>query len=842
MIEEPYKTVLTNRGYAIIKQKYGFKDINRIKKELTVRPYVNEAYSGKACSFPIYMESRKKIYLPKHYGFETFGKPDTIKSLHDGLDINVHFNGKLRDKQLAPVNTFLQSCDKDSYISKSNGGIISLYCGAGKCHAKNTPIMLYNGSIKMVQDINVGDKLMGDDSTPRTVLSLARGREMMYKVIPEKGPSYIVNKSHILSLKISRTTNFIKQLFKNNIIDISIKDYLELKLSNIKTFVLLGYRVPVIFSEKKIDIDPYILGYWLGNGNPNIPQVKIYNDNILGYFKKYADTLNQKILYNKDSEYHNISNKSNNKFFTMLVKNNLINNKHIPNNYKCNNTNIRLSLLAGIIDSNSYFHNNYYDIIHKNKILIDDIIYLARSLGFAAYKKKCNEVFTYNSKKYKGKYYRTRIHGKGLDLIPVKNMLKKVLFRKQTNNVLLYKISIKKLTIDNYYGFEISGNRRYLLGDFTVTHNTVCGLYLIAKLAKKTLIVVHKEFLINQWIERIKQFLPNARIGTIQGPKVDIHNKDIVLGMLQSISMKEYPWKTFDNFGFTIVDECHHISAEVFSRALPKINTKYSLGLSATPKRKDGLSKVFHWFLGPMIYQMIKREDSPVNVNIVMYTCDDAHSYNKMELTGYGRICMPRMINNITEFNRRLELIIEIIKRLCKKNRKILILSDRRNHLTEIYNKVIEKELCSIGYYVGGMKQDELKESESKDILLGTYNMSSEGMDIPDLDAIIFASPKSDIIQSIGRILRKKHDTPPICWDIVDDFSMFSKQYIKRRAYYRRMKYNINIYEIKDSITTNITNMLNMLNQLPKKDIKRKKKKKSNIEHVFNTYQILNDV
>ena len=117
--------------------------------------------------------------------------------------------------------------------------------------------------------------------------------------------------------------------------------------------------------------------------------------------------------------------------------------------------------------------------------------------------------------------------------------------------------------------------------------------------------IVHKSFLLNQWVERIQEFLPTAKIGRIQGPIMDIEGADIVIGMLQSLSMKNYPESTWSCFGLMIVDECHHISSEVFSRALVTIVTKYTLGLSATMKRKDGLTDVFKMFLGD-IDQMIQ--------------------------------------------------------------------------------------------------------------------------------------------------------------------------------------------------------------------------------------------
>ena len=136
---------------------------------------------------------------------------------------------------------------------------------------------------------------------------------------------------------------------------------------------------------------------------------------------------------------------------------------------------------------------------------------------------------------------------------------------------------------------------------------TAMGIYIACKLKKKCLVIVHKGFLLNQWIERIEEFAPDARIGRIQGQIIDIEDKDIVIGMLQSLSMKDYPSTMFDSFGLTIVDECHHISSEVFSRSLTKIVTPYTLGLSATMDRKDGLTHVFKMFLGDIVYAM-KRE------------------------------------------------------------------------------------------------------------------------------------------------------------------------------------------------------------------------------------------
>mgnify|MGYP003997661261 FL=1 len=232
MSKKKYKTILTNRGYAILKNKFNNEEIINIKEELNVKPFINQDYGVKPKSFPVFLESPKKIYLPKHYAFKLLGEPESLK-INKGADINIKFNGQLRNPQLEPVKHFLNSCKEGSFVKYSRGGIISIGCGGGK---------------------------------------------------------------------------------------------------------------------------------------------------------------------------------------------------------------------------------------------------------------------------------------------------------------------------------------------------TVIALYLLSKLSKKTLVIVHKEFLLNQWKKRIEQFLPDAKIGIIQAGKIDVEGKDIILGMLQSISMKKYDPEIFKDIGFTIIDECHHISSEVFSRALPKIN------------------------------------------------------------------------------------------------------------------------------------------------------------------------------------------------------------------------------------------------------------------------------
>ena len=481
------KTILTKRGYAIVKKHFNLKEITEIKNDLTVKPYVHEEYGAAPDPYPIYLESEKKIYIPKHIGFEKFGEPDKIK-LGKGLEIDVEFKGSLRDKQKPIINSFMKSCEEGDLKHKSKGGIISVPCGWGK---------------------------------------------------------------------------------------------------------------------------------------------------------------------------------------------------------------------------------------------------------------------------------------------------------------------------------------------------TIMALYLIGKLKRKTIIIVHKEFLLNQWIKRIEEFLPEARVGIIQASKIDYQNKDIVIGMLQSLSAKEYDVeKVFGDFGFTVVDECHHIAAEVFSRSLPKVNSYYSLGLSATPKRPDGLSHVFEAYLGPMVYKVNKRDDKLVRVNVIKYN-DSNPQYNKEELSGYGKLCIPRMINNIVSNFSRNMVIKSILKNLVNDGRQTLVLSDRRDHLKNLFE--IVSEFATVGYYVGGMKQKDLDKSEEMQVILGTYPMSSEGLDIPSLDAVIFTTPKSSIEQSIGRITRKNHEKTPVAYDIVDQFSLFPRQFDKRLKVYKKLEYEVyeQSIDISESSDQNNVDYQVNNNEIKRVELKKPRKKKN---------------
>ena len=335
---------------------------------------------------------------------------------------------------------------------------------------------------------------------------------------------------------------------------------------------------------------------------------------------------------------------------------------------------------------------------------------------------------------------------------------------------------------------------------------TVIALNIVSRIKKKTLVIVHKSFLLNQWIERIEQFLPGTRVGKIQGQIIDMEDKDIVIGMLQSLSMKEYPSNMFDSFGLTIVDECHHISSEVFCRSLQKIVTKYAMGLSATMQRKDGLTKVFKMFLGEIVYKEKRNTDDPVLVKAVEFITSDKE-FNETKYDYRGSPAYSSMISKLCTFNHRSEFILRLLKKELdiKPEQQVMILAHNRNILTYLYKAIEDRGIATVGYYLGGMKEKDLKHSESCKVIIATYAMAAEALDIKTLTTLILATPRTDVVQAVGRILRVKHERPLVV-DIIDSHDVFQRQWEKRRKFYVKCKYKIihtnsNLYE-SDKWTT----------------------------------------
>tara|TARA_B100000886_G_scaffold339755_1_gene306192 strand:+ start:1616 stop:3076 length:1461 start_codon:yes stop_codon:yes gene_type:complete len=356
---------------------------------------------------------------------------------------------------------------------------------------------------------------------------------------------------------------------------------------------------------------------------------------------------------------------------------------------------------------------------------------------------------------------------------------------------------------------------------------TVIACKLISELKKKTLVIVHKTFLLNQWKNRIEQFLPDAKVGKIQAQEFDTVDKHIVIGMLQTLSLKDsHPDDIFDDFGCIIFDECHHLSAEKFSQILRKISVPYMIGLSGTPFRNDKLEKVFEYYIGGMLYY--EKPSVKQEILVKTYKFDMKHEKFQIVFNKYTKEPqIATMISNIVELVERNKFLVGLIQE-CRENkaRKILVLSDRIDHLNYMKDKVDELDIGSTSKYVGGMKQEKLDLAEEADIIFSTYSMSSEALDISSLNTIILSTSRRNVEQSVGRILRKQegHLAQPLIIDIVDNLKVFVNQGYTRKSYYKKITNIANMQtfsyeegEIKE-ITPKIVNAIEGEDIKPSKD------------------------
>lgn len=341
------------------------------------------------------------------------------------------------------------------------------YAGTGKCLGFDTPVLMFDGSIRAVQDVRVGDQVMGPDSLPRTAKALGRGRSPMYRVVPVKGEPWVCNDDHILTL--TGTNNF----YSGKVVDVSVKDYLAGKVSR-KEWKL--FRVGYEAEAKELPYDPYLVGLWLGDGTKGEPRITNCAPEIHAYVEQEAARVG--LRYRLVPEPRNNTQRIElttprgqpnplRLFLKKLLDDNRM--KFVPHDYLTGSTAQRAALLAGLLDTDGYLVNGGFDFISESKKLCSAVVYLARSLGLAAYQTEC--VKGIRSTGFSSTYHRCSISG-DCDRIPTRVAKKQAPARKQGKRVTVTGFSLEPLGEGDYYGFELDGDGRFLLGDFTVTHNT----------------------------------------------------------------------------------------------------------------------------------------------------------------------------------------------------------------------------------------------------------------------------------------------------------------------------------------------------------------------------------
>lgn len=643
--------------------------------------------------------------------------------------------------------------------------LIVLPTGSGKCFAPGTEILMFDGSVKKIETIKEGERVMGPDSKPRTVVGLAHGREMMYKVIPNRGNPYVVNESHILALRATGNKCFTvdnkgTRYKTGDLCNISVKDYLQTS----KTFkhCMKGYWSDRIeFSHKNIEIDPYLLGLWLGDGHSNETSFTIanYDVEIINFIKEYCNK--NKLPFSVSDSHKEKQTRCKTyrilaptrKHFANGLKENLkkydlLNNKHIPDAYKCNDVDIRLRLLAGILDTDGYYDRKKrtYEYTSVSETLFDDVLFLVRSLGFTAFKKK---------KIVKGKvYYRCSINGRHLNDIPCLLKRKKALNSRGRKNGHNVGIQVKPVGVGEYYGFELIGpDRLFLLADFTVVHNT----FVFSHIPRhgRVLILSHRDELVHQ-----PQKYYDCSFGVEQA-KEHSNGEEVVSASVQSLIRRLDKFDPYD-FDMIITDECHHATAPSYQKIYEYFKPRIHIGFTATPDRHDrnDLHKIFDDIL--YIKNMAWGIKEGFLTDIDCFQVDVKYNLNQVKsamgdwvLGALGdAMCKEECVTAVAEAYRDYH------------KGQTVIFTANVAHANKVADEI--NELCSpdgreIAKVLTGSTPPEDRAKMLKDFADGKFNclvnvmVLTEGTDIPCIETVIMARPtqnQSLYTQAIGRGLR----------------------------------------------------------------------------------------
>lgn len=660
--------------------------------------------------------------------------------------------------------------------------------GSGKCLGKGTPVMLYSGEVVPVENIRVGDMLMGPDSLPRRVLSLARGREQMYRITPRKGDPYVVNESHILSLRRTAETQGCQKA--GNVVNISVREYLT--KAKWWRHVHKGYRAAVDFADAPpLPLPAYIIGAWLGDGTTGKNAITTGDTEVAQEFEAYAEKMCMRTAYDYNSENSAVLflykktkrfGRAGSTFGNALRELGIFNEKAITHRLKTASRKDRLELLAGIIDTDGTLGTNVYGVTLKSENLLDGVVFIARSLGFSAYKSVVKKTCTNNG--VVGTYYQCTISG-DTDLIPCRIPRKQATPRTQKKNVLNVGITVEPIGEDDYYGFTITGDRLFLLGDFTVTHNTVLFCSILSKHVGAAVAIAHRQELLSQLALTLNKHgiphrivAPDPVIRAIVDAELEAHgvtyfdpSADIGVAGANTVeridrgknARRFEAWRK--SVTLWVNDEAAHVTADnLWGRAFLMFpNVKKGLGVTAWPGRSDGKGLGRHadglfdfMVVGPTLPEMI--EDGylcPFKIWTVPHSVD----YDAVPIGASGELVQAKL-QAAEEGTQLVGNVVETYLQRVPGKRAIAFFSSikKSQEAAEAFRAAGVPALALDGESDRDTRNNAAAKLASGEILVLTNaDLYGEGNDIPAVEVVIMATRTASFqryLQWFGRMLR----------------------------------------------------------------------------------------
>lgn len=639
------------------------------------------------------------------------------------------------------------------------------------CHAVGQKVLTYSGEAIPVESVKLGDCLLGSDGKARHVLHLTRGEGRLYTIIPIKGQPFTVTEDHMLTLvktNEKRKPKYPCQSKSGEIIDVTVKEWLSWSKNKKHLYKLFRSSAIEAFgvSQTDLPIEPYFLGILLGDGGLKT------TINVTTPDKEVVEVLR----YEADKRNMYLEKEPAGKAFTYFFKckNNIGVNgsvlhqqlksigirrlgserKHIPQIYKTAPIDVRLKVIAGLIDSDGSYHDGCYDFVSKSNQLSEDLAFVCRSVGLAAYVTECTKKCQND---FQGTYFRVSISG-NCSVIPCKVARKIHKGRKQKKNVLRTGFKVQYAGNGRYFGFTVDGDNRYLLDDFTVTHN--CGKTIVfAKICEdmvregdRVLILAHRSELLSQAADKIMMTSGLGCAVEKAGETCIDSWFRITVGSVQTL-MREKRLARFpgDYFNTIIIDEAHHSISDSYQNVLRHFDNAKVLGVTATPDRGDmqNLGQVFDSLAYEYTLPRAIKEGylSPIKALTVPL---------KLDLSGVSMQSGDFKAGDIdTALDPYLYSIADEMLKYCKDRKTVVFLP-----LVKTSKKFrdILKEKGFNAAEVNGESSDRAEILEAFD--RGEYNvlcnsmLLTEGWDCPSVDCVIVLRPtkiRSLYSQMVGR-------------------------------------------------------------------------------------------
>lgn len=640
--------------------------------------------------------------------------------------------------------------------------------GAGKCLGLGTPVLTYGGHVVAVEDVKVGDRLLGPDGRPRYVLSTARGQGQLYRIVPVKGSPWVCNDVHVLTLVHTET---------NAIVDIDLQSYLAKSKSWRHCHKLFMPESGVEFGvHTKLAVDPYFMGLWFGDGHkrPHVVGITTKDPEIEAFVREMAASWGLRVRVENNPScptYFIVGVRGAGNPLLKALKAAAPSPREIPGPYRRATRRAREAFLAGILDADGCVSHGGIEIAQLHKGIADGVAFIARSLGL--------RVTTSTKKVGKGTYHRLFLSG-DFRQIPMRLERRRPEPRRQKKIATRTGFTVEPIGLGLYAGFELAGDGRFLLGDFTVTHNTVIASHIIecsVGLGNRILFLAHRRELITQAFKKVigctcrpgyehDSLLPNP---DCRGDGMDRRSVGVVMAhdrrrnpgaVVQVASIDTLRNRARPPADLIIVDEAHRSLAATYRIILEAYPEAAIIGLTATPYRADrrGLGEEYDELVVVSSVRELIAQGALVQPRVFTVPAKDLPDLSRVRIKGNDYD--PTQLSAAVDRKELVGNIVEHWQRLAS-DRLTVVFAASVEH-----SKHIAAQFKAAG--VAAEHLDGMTPTEERDAILArlecgetrvvvNYGVLVEGWDQPSVKCAILARPtksKGAYLQMAGRILR----------------------------------------------------------------------------------------